>query len=117
MHNFSGKQSSCVSLGQMGDFFAYTLLGDYVILTTEDRDGLWCLDPESQTYANLLDNEEYSYLNVSQEPDGSVSTQLTGSVSGKMRIADPGGKEVRQSGIRLEEKERMGGTVPAQGGV
>lgn len=68
------KQSACVSLAELGGKFSYTLLEDWIIISTHR--GLWCLEPETQTYTNLLmfgEKNNYGYL--WHNLDGSVAME------------------------------------------
>lgn len=67
------------------NIFAYTILGDYVILTCSD--GIWCYDPEKRQYQCLLDDEDYSYIYISTGDDGNAYTAVETFQDGGIRIA------------------------------
>ena len=62
----------------MGGKFAYMLLDDLIIVST--RNGIWCIEPETQTYTNmLLFGDEYSYGNIWHALDGNAYMQIDSS--------------------------------------
>lgn len=78
LYDYQSGQLECISLEEMGQKFAYMLLDDLIILSA--RNGIWCIEPEAQTYTNLLlFGEEYSYGNIWHTLDGSACMQIDSS--------------------------------------
>lgn len=67
------------------NIFAYTILGDCVLLTCSN--GIWCYDPEKRQYQCLLDDEDYSYIYISNGNDGNAYTAVETFPDGGIRVA------------------------------
>lgn len=78
LYDYQSGQMECISLEEMGGKFAYMLLDDLIIMPT--RNGIWCIEPETQTYTNLLlFGEEYCYGHIWHTLDGSTCMQIDSS--------------------------------------
>ncbi len=78
LYDYQSGQLECISLEMMGGKFAYMLLDDLIIVST--RNGIWCIEPETQTYTNmLLFGDEYSYGNIWHALDGNAYMQIDSS--------------------------------------
>ncbi len=78
LYDYQSGQLECISLEEMGGKFAYMLLDEQIIVCT--RNGIWCIEPETQTYTNmLLFGDEYSYGNIWHALDGSAYMQIDSS--------------------------------------
>lgn len=78
LYDYQSGQLECISLEEIGGEFAYMLLDDLIIVST--RNGIWCIEPETQTYTNLLlFGEEYCYGHIWHALDGSAYMQIDSS--------------------------------------
>lgn len=83
-YDFLSKQLQCISLKEIGGKFSYTLLDDLIIVPTYN--GIWCMDPKSQTYANLvMYGENDSFGHIWYNSDCSACTEI-GFTAGKLRF-------------------------------
>ena len=82
---YNDYQKSIDYIQVENNIFAYTILGDYVILTCSD--GIWCYDPEKRQYQCLLDDEDYSNIYISIGEDGNAYTAVKTFQDGGIRIA------------------------------
>lgn len=82
---YNDDQKSIDYIQVEDNIFAYTILGDCVLLTCSN--GIWCYDPEKRQYQCLLDDEDYSYIYISNGNDGNAYTAVETFPDGGIRVA------------------------------
>ena len=85
VYDYNSEQLECISLQEIDGMFSYELLDGLIIMSTYS--GLWCLEPETQTYTNLLMYGEEDFLGfIRYNLDGTLCVQIGGNEE-KIRLA------------------------------
>lgn len=77
VYDYNSEQLECISLEEIDGMFSHELLDGLIIMSTYN--GLWCLEPETQTCTNLLmyGEEEFPGF-ISCNLDGTLHVQIGG---------------------------------------
>ena len=77
VYDYNSEQLECISLQEIDGMFSYELLDGLIIMSTHS--GLWCLEPETQTYTNLLMYGEEDFPGfIRYNLDGTLCVQIGG---------------------------------------